>query len=369
MTTMKGSDMNERIFNFSAGPATLPVSVIEKAQEDLLCFPGAGMSVLEMSHRSKEFEGILADAVSKVRSLLSVPEDYDVVFLQGGASLQFSMIPMNFLAAGQSADYIITGAWSEKALEEAQKVGTAREAASSAEGGHKRIPRQEELDLDSSAAYIHYTSNNTIFGTQFSSVPACGSVPLFCDFSSDMFSRPIDVSRHGMLYGGVQKNLAPAGATLVILRRDLLDRVPNGLGSMLDYKLMASKGSLYNTPPVFSIYMTGLVLGWVQEQGGLEAIEKLNQAKASTVYTAIDDSDGFYTGHAEKDSRSLMNIPFRLPTETLEKEFLAQVGPAGFSGLKGHRSVGGLRASIYNAFPTEGVDRLAEFMETFRRAH
>jgi len=360
--------MQHRVFNFSAGPATLPVSVLEQAQKDLILFPGAGMSVLEMSHRSTAFDTIIKEAEVDLRLLLNIPLNYKVLFLQGGASLQFSMVPMNLLLKGTSADYILTGSWSQLALKEAKKVGQTRVAGTTEDTNFNRILAQDELDLDSKAAYLHFTSNNTIFGTQWRREPDSGTVPLVCDASSDFLSRPIDVQKYGLIYAGAQKNAGAAGVTIVIVRDDLLEKVPAGLPSMLDYRLIAEKESLYNTPPCFAIYIAGLVFKWLlNEIGGLETIEKINQEKARVLYDAIDAHPEFFTGHAERDSRSLMNVTFRLPNEELDKKFAKEATAAGFDGLKGHRSVGGVRASIYNAFPHDGVVQLVEFMDQFRK--
>jgi phosphoserine aminotransferase len=357
-----------RVYNFSAGPAVLPLPVLEEVQRDLVNYKGVGMSVLEMSHRSKPYDEIIKQTEADLRELLAIPESYHVLFLQGGASLQFSMVPMNLLPSGGSADYIVTGAWTKAAVKEAKKVGGVRIAATTEDENFARIPRQEELDLDASAAYLHFTSNNTIFGTQFKSEPEAGDVPLVCDASSDILSRRIDVSKYGVIYSGAQKNMGPAGVTVVVIRKELVEKRPEGLPTMLDYSIHAAKESLYNTPPAFSIYVVGLVAGWLKELGGLEAIEKQNEAKAALLYDAIDATE-FYRGHAERESRSLMNVTFRLPSEELEKKFAAEATAAGLDGLKGHRSVGGLRASIYNAFPPEGVQTLVDFMKEFERTN
>jgi phosphoserine aminotransferase len=355
-----------RIFNFSAGPAVLPVEVLEQAQRDLLSLPGVGMSILEISHRSKPFDDIIEGCEADLRRLAGIPPGYHVLFLQGGASLQFSMVPMNLLAPQASADYIVTGAWSQKAVKEAQRVGGVKIAASTESDNFSRVPRQGELTLDPRAAYVHYTTNNTIFGTEFHDVPDVGSVPLVADTSSDMFSGPLDVSKFALIYAGAQKNLAPAGLTLVIVRDDMLKRTPSTLPTMLQYGVHVENKSMYNTPPVFAIYIMRLVLAWLLKQGGLAAIEKRNTRKADRLYAEIDRT-GFYRGHAKKDSRSRMNVTFRLPSEDLEKRFAKEATAAGLDGLKGHRSVGGLRASIYNAFPEEGVDALVQFMAEFQR--
>ena len=355
-----------RIFNFSAGPAVLPVDVLEQAQRDLLSLPGVGMSILEISHRSKPFDEVIEGGEADLRTLAGIPKDYHVLFLQGGASMQFSMVPMNLLSAQASADYIVTGAWSQKAVKEAKRVGGVKIAASTEGENFARVPRQQELTLDPGAAYVHYTTNNTIFGTEFNYVPDAGSVPLVADASSDIFSSPIDVAKFGLIYAGAQKNLAPAGLTLVIVRDDLLKRTPSSLPTMLQYGVHVENKSMYNTPPVFAIYIMRLVLSWLIKQGGLAAIEKRNARKADTLYGEIDRT-GYYRGHASKDSRSRMNVTFRLPSEDLEKKFIKEATAAGLDGLKGHRSVGGLRASIYNAFPEKGVDALVQFMSEFER--
>jgi phosphoserine aminotransferase len=355
-----------RIFNFSAGPAVLPLDVLEEAQRDLLALPGVGMSVLEISHRSKTFEDMLHGCVADMRRLARIPDTHKVLFLQGGASLQFSMVPLNLLPSGGSADYIVTGAWSQKAVKEAKRVGNVKIAASTEGEKFTRVPKQNELTLDPSAAYVHMTSNNTIFGTEWDWLPETGSVPLVSDMSSDIFSRPLEVSRHALIYAGAQKNLAPAGVTLVIIREDLLQRCPSTLHTMLSYKTHADNDSLYNTPPVFAIYIMRLVMTWLLKNGGLEAMEQSNARKAEKLYAEIDRT-GFYRGHAQKDSRSRMNITFRLATEELEKQFAKEATASGLDGLKGHRSVGGIRASIYNAFPEAGVDALVQFMREFER--
>ena len=355
-----------RIFNFSAGPAVLPVEVLEQAQRDLLSLPGVGMSILEISHRSKPFDDILEGCEADLRTLAGIPDSHHVLFLQGGASLQFSMVPMNLLSPQASADYIVTGAWSQKAVKEAKRVGGVKIAATTEAENFTRVPGQHELTLDPGAAYVHYTTNNTIFGTEFHYVPEAGSAPLVADTSSDMFSRPLDVSKFALIYAGAQKNLAPAGLTLVIVRHDMLQRTPSSLPTMLQYGVHVENKSMYNTPPVFAIYIMRLVLAWQLKQGGLAAIEKRNLRKADKLYAAIDRT-GFYRGHAAKDSRSRMNVTFRLPSEELEKTFAKQATAAGLDGLKGHRSVGGMRASIYNAFPEDGVDALVQFMAEFER--
>ena len=357
-----------RVHNFGAGPAALPRQVLERVQAELLDYAGSGMSVMEMSHRSAAFEAIAQKAEADLRALTGFGADHAVLFLQGGASLQFAMLPQNLLPQGASADYVVSGHWAKAALAEAQKLGRARAAGSSEATGHDHVPQQGDLELDPSAAYLHYTSNNTIYGTQSSAAPVPPTgVPLVCDASSDALSGPFDAARLAVFYAGAQKNLGPSGVTVVVVRRDLLARVPKGLPSLLDYKLLADNKSLYNTPPTFAIYVVGLVLQWLVDQGGLTAVGARNKEKAAHVYGAIDRSGGFYRGHAQPGSRSLMNVTFRLPDEAAEKAFLKDAEAEGFSGLKGHRSVGGMRASLYNAVPAESATALAGFMDEFRR--
>lgn len=359
----------DRVFNFSAGPAVLPVSVLEEIQRDLVALPGVGMSILEISHRSKTFEAILAKAEADIRALAGIPASYKVLFLQGGASLQFSMVPMNLLGANQTADYIDSGSWAEKAIKEAKRIGVVNIAATTKAVSYARVPEQSELKLTPGAAYVHMTSNNTIEGTQAKSLPEVGDVPLVNDTSSDMFSRPLDVARHGLIYAGAQKNMGPAGLTIVIVREDLLARSnekKSALPTMLNYAVHAENSSLYNTPPTFAVYALGLVMKWLIGQGGLPAMAAANERKAAKLYAEIDRS-GFYRGTAEKSSRSLMNVTFRLATEDLENLFVKESTAAGLDGLKGHRAVGGMRASIYNAFPEEGIEALVSFMREFER--
>ncbi len=358
-----------RVFNFSAGPAVMPVPVLEEMQRDLVALPGVGMSILEISHRSKAFESILADAEASIRTLAIVPSNYRVLFLQGGASLQFSMVPMNLLDAGQTADYIDSGSWADKAIKEARKIGAVNVAATSKADNYSRIPDQHELKLTAGAAYVHITSNNTIEGTEYQQLPDVGDVPLVNDTSSDMFSRPIEVARHGLIYAGAQKNMGPAGLTLVIIRDDLVQKAAAKKATqatMLNYAVHAENTSLYNTPPAFAVYALGLVMKWVIGQGGLAAMATGNRRKGAKLYAEIDRS-GFYRGTAAVRDRSLMNVTFRLATEELEKQFVKESTTAGLDGLKGHRSVGGMRASIYNAFPEAGVDALVSFMREFER--
>jgi len=364
--------MEKRIYNFSAGPAVLPEEVLLEAQKELFALTGVGMSILEISHRSKTFDAILADAKNGIKQLLNVPDNYNILFLQGGASLQFSMVPLNLMPPKNKADYISTGSWSKKAIKEAKRVGTVNVAATTEEGEgenkfFKRIPKQSELKLDPDAAYVHFTSNNTIYGTEWAAEPQVGNVPLVCDASSDILSKPIDVSKYGMIYAGAQKNIGPSGVVLVIIRKDLLERSQDSLHTMLNYKIQAENDSMYNTPNTFGIYIIKLVTKHLLSLGGLNKMYEINKAKAKILYDAIDNSGGFYKGHAEKDSRSLMNVTFNLATPELEKKLIDEATKAGFSGLKGHRSVGGLRASIYNAFPTKGVEDLVNFMKDFQK--
>ena len=356
-----------RVYNFNAGPGVLPVPVLEEAQRDLVALPGVGMSVLEISHRSKTFEGILGEAEADLRAVLGIPDNYKVIFLGGGASPQFAMVAMNLLPKEGSADYIDTGSWAAAAIKEAKKLGKVNIAGTTEADKYTRIPRQEELKLNPGAAYVHFTSNNTIEGTEWAAEPEVGAVPLVCDASSDILSKPMDVQKYGLIYAGAQKNMGPAGVTVVIIRDDLLARVPAGLPSMLDYKLQAEKQSLYNTPPVFAIYIVRLVMKWLKGIGGLSEMERRNREKAELLYAAMDSSDGFFRGTAEKASRSRMNVCFRLPSEELEKKFVDEAKAAKLMGLAGHRSVGGIRASLYNAFPKEGVEALVAFMKDFKQ--
>jgi phosphoserine aminotransferase len=366
MTNQRSQQVNPRVFNFSAGPAVLPMPVLEQVQRDLIALPGIGMSILEISHRSGPFEQILESAEAGIRELAGVPDNYRVLFLHGGASLQFSMVPMNLLGPGAVADYLVSGYWAQKAVKEARKVGAVHVAATTEAEGFRRVPRQDEIRLTGGAAYVHMTSNNTIYGTGWQTLPEVGDIPLVSDCSSDILSRPIDVSRFALIYAGAQKNLGPAGVTLVIIRDDMLQRSPASLPAMLDYRIHAENRSHYNTPPVFAIYVLGLVLGWLRDQGSLDAVARANARKAGKLYAEIDRT-GFYRPHAQRDSRSLMNVTFRLASEGLEQDFVKQATAAGLDGLKGHRAVGGLRASIYNAFPEEGVDALVQFMREFER--
>ncbi|MDR1989700.1 MAG: 3-phosphoserine/phosphohydroxythreonine transaminase [Acidobacteriaceae bacterium] len=358
-----------RVLNFSAGPAVLPLPVLEEIQRDLVALPGVGMSILEVSHRSKAFEDILAKTEADIRALANIPANYKVLFLQGGASTQFSMVPMNLLGAGQTADYIDCGSWADKAIKEAKKVGTVNVSGSSKADNYSHLPNSADLKFTPGAAYVHITNNNTIEGTEYKTLPDVGGAPIVNDTSSDMFSRPIDIAKHGLIYAGAQKNLGPAGVTLVIIREDMLARaaaVQKTLPTMLSYAVHAENTSMYNTPPTFSIYAVGLVVQWLQKNGGLPAMLAVNERKAGKLYAEIDRT-GFYRGTAKKEDRSLMNVTFRLSTEDLEKKFVKESTAAGLDGLKGHRSVGGMRASIYNAFPESGIDTLVAFMQEFER--
>lgn len=362
------SQPHGRVHNFSAGPAVLPLSVLEQAQAELLNWRGTGMSVLEMSHRSPAFETIIGEAEGDLRALYGLSADYAVLFMQGGATLQFTTEALNLRAPGQSADYIITGAWSKAAIKEAEKSGPVRKAFDGEPAKFTHFPGQAELQLDPNAAYLHFCSNETIHGVESQAEPTPPpGVPLACDASSDFVSRPVEVSRYGLIYAGAQKNAGPAGVTLVIVRKDLLTRTPAGLPLMLDYRVQAENKSLYNTPPCFAIYIVGLVFKWLHGLGGLAAVAALNTAKAGLIYTTIDHSGGFYRGHARTDSRSQMNITFRLPDEHLEAQFVKEAAQEGLDGLKGHRALGGIRASVYNALPRPSAEALAQFMVEFQR--
>lgn len=362
------SQAHGRIYNFSAGPAVLPLSVLETVREELLNHKGSGMSVMEMSHRSPEFEAILDRTEKGMRRLLGVPEDYAILFLQGGASLQFSMVPMNLYVEGKPVDALHTGVWTEKAIEELAKVAPYRLAGTSEPFKFRRLPRKEEMQFDPNASYVHICSNNTIYGTQWREFPDTGAVPLIADMSSDILSRRIDVSRFGLIFAGAQKNLGPSGVTVVILRKDLAERASQKLPIMLQYRTHIKNKSLYNTPPTFGIYVIGLVAEWIEKEGGLAAIEGRNEDKARVLYDALD-AGSFYRCPVEKKDRSRMNVIFRIREgdEELEKKFAKEAESAGLSGLKGHRNAGGLRASIYNAQPLEGVKALVAFMKDFEK--
>ena len=359
---MKGN----RIYNFNAGPAALPLEVLEEIRDSFLDFGGSGMSITEISHRSALFDDVINDAAARIRRLLKLDDRFHVLFIQGGASLQFCMIPMNLLGQGDTADYVNTGTWSTKAIKEAEILGkTIDIVASSEDKNFSFIPKN--ISFNSKAVYAHITSNNTIKGTQWAFYPETGSVPLIADMSSDIMSRPFDAGKFGLIYAGAQKNIGPAGVCMVIIRNDMLERVPDTLPSMLKYTTYAAKNSMFNTPPCFAVYMVQLVMKWLEETvGGLEKMQQINQAKARLLYDTIDGGD-FYQGTAEEDSRSVMNVTFRLPNEALEKQFVEQALKNGLGGLKGHRSVGGCRASVYNATSIAAVEALVDFMKTFEQ--
>ncbi|HEY0635947.1 MAG TPA: 3-phosphoserine/phosphohydroxythreonine transaminase [Gammaproteobacteria bacterium] len=356
-----------RVFNFSAGPAMLPEVVIEQARSEMLDWNGSGMSVMEMSHRGKEFMSIAAQAEADLRELMNIPANYKVLFLQGGASQQFAMIPMNLLGGKSGADYINTGDWSKKAISEAKKFCQVNVAATTEVNNFTTVPTQAELKLTADAAYVHYCPNETIRGVEFDYIPQTGNVPLVADMSSTILSRPVDVSKFGLIYAGAQKNIGPAGLTIVIIRDDLIGKAPAGVATMLDYKIHAENDSMYNTPPTYSWYVAGLVFQWLKGLGGLEGMAAINQRKAEKLYAAIDGSGGFYKNPVATHSRSWMNVPFTLPKEELDELFLKEAKKAGLTTLKGHRSVGGMRASIYNAMPEAGIDTLVTFMADFAK--
>ncbi len=364
----KVTGMVHRVYNFYPGPATLPLPALERAQKELLDYAGTGMSVLEISHRSKEYDQLHHEAMNLVRELMGLSDDFKVLFLQGGASTQFYMVPLNLHVEGKPMEYVNTGRWSTKAIKEARLFGEVRVVASSEEEKFTYVP--EEVQFSDGAAYAHITTNNTLYGTQWHSIPkVANDVPLVADMSSDILSRQMDFKRFSVIYAGAQKNLGPAGVTLVIVREDLLDRVPENTPTMQKWKTHAEKDSLFNTPPTFSIYIMKLCLEYLKEHGGVSAQEKLNREKAKILYDIIDSSDGFYRGHAKKESRSIMNVTFRLPTEELEAMCVEEGAKRGLIGIKGHRSVGGMRASIYNAMTLEGVEKLAQFLREFREQH
>lgn len=360
--------MDKRAYNFNAGPAALPLAVLERAQQELVEYKGIGMSIMEISHRSKEYEALNTETQQLLRELLDIPTGYQILFLQGGASTQFSMIPMNFMKPGQVGSYVHTGVWAEKAWKEAKLLGHEVHIAASSEAQKfMRIPDINEIQIHPDSAYLHITSNETIGGTQFREFPDTGNVPLIADMSSDILCQPVDISKFAMIYAGAQKNLGPSGVTIAIIRDDLLQDLPTNIPTMLRYGIHSENNSLYNTPPVYSVYMVNLVLKWIKENGGVQAMERINREKAKFVYDVIDQSTEFYRGCAEADSRSIMNLTFRLATEELEKAFIKQSEVEGFVGLKGHRSVGGLRASAYNAVPVEACQALAQFMRDFQQ--
>lgn len=359
----------QRAYNFNAGPSALPLAVLEKAQQELIDFRGTGMSLMELSHRSGAYEEVHNQAISLLKEMLQIPDDYEVLFLQGGGSLQFSMVPMNFLKPEEKAGYIMTGSWSEKAFSEAKLFGNPYQVGSTKESKYCRIPHFDELDYSPSDAYLHLTSNNTIYGTQWREFPKTGEVPLIADMSSDIFSKPLDVSQFGLIYAGAQKNLGPSGVTVVIIRKDMIEKANPNIPTMLKYSTYSKNNSLYNTPPTFGIYMLGEVLSWIKGIGGINEMSKRNEEKANLIYEVIDQSNQFYVGHAELGSRSLMNITFQLKDENLEKKFLAEAKNEGFVGVNGHRSVGGCRASTYNAVPYESCKAFSDFMIQFQNVN
>ena len=357
-----------RVRNFSAGPAVLPLPVLQRVQEELLCLPGAGASVMEISHRSKEFAEILDAATENLTRLLDIPANYKILFLQGGSRLQFSMIPMNLAkGTGQTANYLLTGSWGKKALVEAKREGPVHIAFDAKLSSYNRIPTDDEIELSAEAAYAYYTSNETIEGVQFTTEPNVGMVPLICDASSDFLHRPVPIEKYGVLYACAQKNAGPAGVTVVIIREDLLDRCDDSLPGYCNYKSHVDNNSMFNTPPTFAIYVLNLVLEWLQNDvGGLDSMHAINKEKAALLYDVIDQSDGLYTGHAKPECRSVMNVTFRLPNDEAQAKFLEKAAQRNLHSLKGHRSVGGIRASIYNAMPVEGVRELRDFMVEFK---
>ena len=360
----------KRVYNFNPGPATLPLEVLQEAQAEFLNFADSGMSIIEISHRSAAYEKVHNQAKADILELMKLSaEEYEVLFIQGGASLQFAMIPMNFATKENPGSYVLSGTFSSNAYKEAKILGVGEIAASTKEENFVRVPKQSELKISDNAAYLHVCYNNTIYGTEFHYIPETGNTPLFADMSSDMLSRPIDFKKFSLIYAGVQKNLGPAGVVIVVARKNLIEKSPETLPTMLRYDTFYNKNSLYNTPPEFSIYMVGKVAAWIKNCGGLEEMAKRNAKKAEILYAVIDESNNFYRGHAEKDSRSFMNVTFRLPSEELEKKFVAEALENNLVGVKGHRSVGGMRASIYNAMTLEGVETLADFMKNFAKAN
>ncbi len=358
---------DQRVYNFSSGPAVLPLTVLERAREEFISLPGCGASVMEISHRSDAFNHILESARIRIRRLLAVPADYTVLLLQGGSRLQFSMVPMNLLQEGRTASFIVSGHWSKTAMQEAAKFGSVDACWNGQESGFKELPEISQLCFDKDASYVHMTSNETIQGIQYHQEPDTGDTPLVCDASSDFLSRPIDISRYGLIFACAQKNAGPAGVTIVILRNELLERSQESLPGYLNYQNHASNESRYNTPPTFAIYMLDLVCQWLEEEmGGLAGIARVNEEKARLLYDLLDNSEGFYRPHAMPAARSMMNVTFRLPSEQLEMDFIQQAGQKGLTSLAGHRSVGGIRASIYNAMPIAGVESLCDFMKQFR---
>ncbi|MCI5624587.1 MAG: 3-phosphoserine/phosphohydroxythreonine transaminase [Clostridiales bacterium] len=356
--------MNDRVYNFAAGPSTMPLSVLERAGSEITNYHGSGMSVMEMSHRSKVFMAIHAQTQEKLRRIMNIPQGYKTLFLQTGATGQFAAIPLNLMGEAGKADYAVTGNFSNLAMKEAKKYGTVNIAADSSDRDHSYIPAQDQLKLDPEASYFYYCANNTIYGTEWQYVPQVGNVPLVCDMSSDILSRPVDVSKYGLIYAGAQKNMAPAGLTVVIIKESLAGHELPITPTILNYQTMIEKDSMYNTPPCWNIYMLGLVLDWIDEQGGLEGMEKLRTLRSEMLYDVLDSSRLFRC-HAEKGSRSGMNVTFRTGSEELDAKFVQEATAAGFVNLKGHRKVGGMRASIYNAMPVEGVEKLCDFIKAF----
>lgn len=358
----------KRVYNFSAGPSVLPESVLKKAQEEMLCYEDAGMSVMEMSHRSKDYEEIIESAEQLLRELMNIPSNYKVLFLQGGASSQFAMVPLNLFRKSHKADFVNTGRWSQKAIDEAKRYGKVRVVASSEKENFNHIPKLDSSQFDKDADYFYITTNNTIYGTRYTELPDTGDVPLVADMSSNILSEPYDVSKFGIIFAGAQKNMGPAGLTVVIVREDLIGHAMDITPTMFNYKTHADANSMFNTPPTYSIYIAKLVFEWLKEQGGLEGISKRNKKKAKLIYDYLDQSS-IFKGTVEPKDRSLMNIPFVLPTEELNKAFIEGAAKRGLVNLKGHRSVGGMRASIYNAMPMEGVETLVDFMREFEEKH
>jgi phosphoserine aminotransferase len=368
IATLRGT--MARHFNFNAGPSALPLSVLERAQRELLDFEGSGMSILEHSHRGKVYEKVHDEAIALLTEILAIPASHQVLFMQGGASAQFALVPMNLRTDSHAGDYVITDTWGKKAYSEAKILGKPHVAwDENKDGRWSRVPKQADLKLTSDAPYVHYTTNNTIMGTQFFDVPNTGSVPLVADMSSDILWRPIDVSKFGLIYAGAQKNMGPAGITTVIIRKDLIEKGRTDIATIFRYAEIAKNNSLQNTITTFTVYMIRNVLLWLKEQGGLTQIEQRNRKKAAVLYAAIDGSNGYFTCPAEKDSRSVMNVVFRLPSEELDTKFVSEANKAGLVGLKGHRLVGGIRASIYNAVTLEGVEKLVEFMQRFQKSN
>jgi len=358
--------MTNRVYNFNPGPSTLPLDVLKTIQTELLDYRNTGMSVMEISHRSPEYDEINNQAIALIKKLMGLGDNYHVIFVGGGASTQFAHIPLNFLKEGKVAAYVDTGTWSTKAINEAKNIGDVHLAASSKDGGYTYVPMGNEIDYPNDAAYLHLTSNNTIKGTQYHEFPDSGSVPLICDMSSDILSHQVDFNQLAMFYAGAQKNLGPSGVTLVVLRNDMLERINNGLPTIFDYRTHAEKKSLFNTPPSFTIYVVKLILEWIQDQGGLKAVEDNNRKKKNIIYNLIDANPDYFRAPVRENSRSWMNIVFRLSSEELEQKFISGAKAEGLIGLKGHRSVGGIRVSLYNAMTLEGAEKVAEFMENFR---